>query len=331
MRVVLTRDVAESDHLVDVVIANVDGAAGVWGESQRPVIARSAIKFVQAIPLVRSGAADAYGVSDIELAIAAASHSGEREHVEVVEKWLHRIGLDVDALECGVDRPLGQQAADDLLRSSGVPGQVHNCCSGKHAGFLTLALHLGVDPAGYVERDHPVIQLVIEAVEQFTGIDLAGSSNGVDGCGIPTFAIPLASLAEAMARFARPGELVGSAGQSRDTPGRTTTAEAVERLHTALLPNAWWVSGTERTEVILGALSNEPVLLKTGAEGVFFGVLPERALGFALKTRDGAVRAANAAVAAVLEHLDIVPPGTSRSALRNKAGDEVGEMFVELP
>lgn len=331
MRVVLTRDVDESEHLVDVVVANIDGAVDAWGAPLSPVIPRSAIKFVQAVPLVRSGAADAYDVGSIELALAAASHSGEREQVEAVEAWLRRIGLTVDALECGVDRPLGSQAADDLLASGEKPGQVHNCCSGKHAGLLTMARHLGVDPAGYVERAHPVQRLVTEAIEHFTGIELSERSNGIDGCGIPTFALPLESLARAMARFGDPQMSAGSLAQATDTPGRTSTSEAVMRLHAALSPNPWWVSGTDRTEVTLSAASSESVLLKTGAEGVFMGVLPQRGLGLALKARDGAVRAANATVAALLEHLDIVPSGTSRSTLRNRAGDEVGEMFVELP
>lgn len=330
LRVVLTRDVEESHHLVDAVVADANGVVDAWGDPNRSVVPRSAIKFIQAIPLVRTGAAAAFDLTPVEYALAAASHSGEPDHIATIESWLSRIGLSPDALECGVDRPLGRQASDNLFAAGGSPMPIHNCCSGKHAGFLTTALHLGVDPAGYIERDHPIQQLVTEAIEQFVGMSLADRSNGLDGCGIPTFDFSLESLAVSMARFADPSKLGPGIEQQQDTPGRLSTANAVSELHRHLKANPWWIAGTGRPEVALASIANEQIILKTGAEGVFMGLLPERGLGLALKTRDGAVRGGNAGVAALLEHMGIVPTGTSRSVLTNRAGDQVGEMFVKL-
>ena len=319
LRVVLTRDVVESVHLVDAVISNVNGPTEIFGDVDAPTIPRSAIKFIQVIPLVRTGAADAYGCSDTELALGAASHSGEPQHTEAVAAWLDRIGFAEPTLECGPDRPIHEPSADQLL-ADGIPfGQLHNCCSGKHAGFLATAKHLGHDPAGYIEREHPVQALITEAIEQFTGLDLSDASSGADGCGIPTFSMPVQTLAVAMARFARPEGAVDA-----------ETAAIVRRLHGALLPNHQWIAGTDRTETELASQASEPVMLKAGAEGVFVGVLPDRGLGIACKARDGAYRAANTAIAALLAHLGVVPPEAAEEPTTNKAGTVVGRQYAEI-
>ena len=140
MRVEVTRgDVVESSHQVDVVVADLAKPVVVWGESDRSVIPRSAIKFIQALPLLRTGAADRYDVSEIELALACSSHSGERDHIEAVAAWLQRIGCSPQDLECGPSAPIGDEAAIEHHRAGAEALPIINCCSGKHAGFLTVA------------------------------------------------------------------------------------------------------------------------------------------------------------------------------------------------
>ena len=314
IRVVLTRHDEESEHVVDAVVSTVEQVQLAYGDRQRNVIARSSLKPIQVLPLVSTGAADAFGVSDKELALAAASHSGEQAHLDAVGAWLKRIGLDESALECGAARPLSIDAADGVLRDGGSFERIHNCCSGKHAGFLTIAQHLGVDPSGYVERGHRVQQLVVEAIETFTGQTLADRPNGIDGCGIPTFALPLEALAHSMATLAHP---IGLDTQNQDAAGRVTTA---------LAANPYWISGTDRREVQLHAAATEPLVIKTGAEGVFMVALPKRGVGIALKARDGAVRAAELAVALVLEELDVIAAGHAVAPVTNAAGTVVGTM-----
>jgi L-asparaginase II len=319
IRVVLTRGTVESVHDVDVVISDAQGASEVWGDAARAVMPRSAIKPLQVVPLVRSGAAAAFDLTDSEIALGAASHSAEPDHIAAVHGWLDRIGLDAELLECGPSRPFSDDEADRLIAQGQTFGAVHNCCSGKHVGFLAEALHLGIDPTGYIERDHDVQRLVTSAIEEFTGVDLSQAVPGIDGCGIPTFALPLDKLALGMARLVTPAEL------------DTDTAGAAQRVTAALAANPWWVSGTGRTEETLTNAAAEPVILKTGAEGVFTGALPERQIGIALKVRDGATRAANASIAAVLEHLGVVPEGHSTSETTNRAGMVVGDLSVTLP
>lgn len=318
-RVVLTRDTEESEHLVDVVIRSVDSVVGSFGHATRAVIPRSSLKPVQMIPLLRTGAAEAFGVTDEEVALASASHSAEPAHVSAVEAWLARIELDVTALECGAARPFSATEADRRLAAGETFTPIHNCCSGKHVAYLTIARHLGVDPTGYIERTHPVQQLVTASIEEFTGVDLGTASSGIDGCGIPTFAIPLDALALSMAR------LVDAGGLDEET------VVAADRVIRSLSKNPFWMSGTDRREMQLCAAANEPLVVKTGAEGVFMAALPERGLGIALKTRDGATRAADLAIAAVLEYLDVIPSGHAVANVTNAAGTVVGAMQVHIP
>ncbi|MFT7474700.1 MAG: L-asparaginase II [Verrucomicrobiales bacterium] len=315
LRVVLSRDSAESEHLVDVAIVDEHGLVGSHGSADRPVIPRSAIKPIQVLPLVRTGAAAAFKVTDEELALGAASHSGEEAHIEAVEAWLARIGLDPSALECGAADPISDDAYEQHIRAGGTKAPILSCCSGKHTGFLTIAQHLGVDPAGYVERDHPVQQLIIDVVAEFTGVDLESMSSGIDGCGIPTFALPLHALARSMATLVRP-------------LGDANTVSAAKTVSSALAENPYWISGTDRQEMRLADAALEPLVSKTGAEGVFMAALPDRGIGIALKARDGARRGADMAMFAVLETLGATTPGLAIHDVTNAAGTVVGTMQV---
>lgn len=309
-------DAIESRHEVDVVLASTDGVIDAWGEATRPVIARSAIKSIQALPLLTTGAAERFDVSNDELALACASHSGEPEHTAAVEAWLHRLGLSADDLECGADEPIGLAAQQAFHRAGSVKTALLNCCSGKHTGFLTIARHLDVDTAGYIAADHPVQELVAEAIGVMTGA--AVTPVGVDGCGIPVHGIPADRLAAAMARLASP-------------TGLDPAIVAAANTLTGLLPSrAFWVSGTDRFEHKLEQVALEPVVAKTGAEGVFMGAFPDRGVGFALKARDGTRRAAEAALDALLSHLHITTAPVTTGELVNKAGKVSGRTVARL-
>jgi len=300
-------------------LAHESGRLEMFGIIETQVIPRSAIKPIQAIPLVRSGAAAAFDITPTELALAGSSHSGEPEHVTAVSSWLAKIGLDHSALECGPDRPISRAAADRLLAEAMAHAPIHNCCSGKHTGFLTTCRHLGYDTDGYLDRAHPVQGLVTAAIAQFAEVVLDGQSSGIDGCGIPTFAIPIGALARSMVNLVRPDRFDAD------------TAAAAAQVCDAYVQHPWWVSGSGRPEVELSAVATEPIVLKGGAEGVFVAALPTRGIGIALKARDGAQRAAATAVAVMLEHLEVVAPDTSRVELTNRAGTVVGEMSGRLP
>ena len=322
MLITVTREpVVESHHHVDAVVADRDGPVLVWGDGCRPTLARSGLKPVQALPLIATGAADRFELSDDELALACASHNAEPGHVDAVLRWLERLGLGPDALECGSALP---RREDDLAahhRAGRGPEAVCNNCSGKHAGFLTVARHLDVDPRGYIEPDHPVQRLVTEAVARLCRVDLDSQVPGRDGCGIPTWSIPLTDLARGMARLVEPRPPSDS---DDDLAG--PLADAASRITAAVVPRPWWISGTGRHEVDVAAVAAEPVLLKAGAEGVFLGALPERGLGLAIKAADGAARAAQVGVSAVLAHLGAIATDEVDQPVLNVAGRVVGSV-----
>jgi L-asparaginase II len=289
---VLRGALVESRHTGAVAAVDADGREVLaLGDVQRPVFPRSAIKAIQALPLVESGAADRYAFGPEELALACSSHSGELSHVAVVERMLNRIGLDSSALRCGMHWPIHQPSAQALARAGGTATAVHNNCSGKHAGFLCVACATGADPARYVQPLHPVQRMVRDTLEVLSESPLSPDVCAVDGCSAPTWALPLDALALAFARFGTGTHML---------PER---ARAAARLRGACTSHPWHVAGTGRfcTEVMqkFGAR----ILLKTGAEGVYCAALPESGIGIAVKCDDGAGRSAEVMMAAALDRL----------------------------
>lgn len=317
---VLRGTTVESRHRgAFVVIDARGGVVAASGEIDAPVYPRSAIKPLQALPLVESGAADAFRLTPRELALSCASHRGEAAHVSAVRAWLDGIGLGPDALECGAHVPNDGAAADALVRAGTAPSQMHNNCSGKHSGFLCTAVHQGEDPRGYIGPDHPVQRRVAAAIAEMTDTDLSAAPCGCDGCGIPTYGVPLRGLALGMARMMT-GHGLGP-----------TRAAASRRLLDAMGQEPFYVSGSGTFVTDCMRASAATVRVKTGAEGVYAAALPQRGLGVALKIEDGAKRASDMAIAALLEALGCFDDAARGAlaphlapVLRNVAGREVG-------
>lgn len=313
-------DMAESLHRGALALADAEGrVVEALGDVARPVYGRSALKPLQALPLIESGAADRYGLSDAEIALACASHGGESRHIRTVEAWLSRLGLGVADLECGSHLPGDTAAAEALIRAGVRPSAIHNNCSGKHAGFLTTARHLGEPTRGYIRFEHPVQQRILDVLEQMAGLDLARAPRGIDGCGIPVIGIPLAGIAVAMARLADTGRL---------SPAR---AAAAGRAVTAMAAEPFMVGGTGRFCTRVMELAGDSVVLKPGAEGVYTAVLRKKGLGLALKIDDGAGRAAEVALGAALRRFGALTPDEALAlgewlepSVLNRAGRAVG-------
>lgn len=325
---VLRGSTVESRHSGALAIIDAHGAVHTaLGDVDRPVFPRSAVKALQALPLVASGAAEQFGFGDAQLAIACASHNGEPEHVATAAGMLARLGLDAAALECGTQWPSREPVLRGMLARGEQATPLHNNCSGKHAGFVcvacAMALAQGREPGefarGYVAPEHPVMREVSAALQAATGYDLAKAPRGTDGCSIPTFGIPLRALALAFARL--------GTGQGLSPEH----AYAARRLRQAVAAAPFMVGGTARFDTLVMQALGERLFCKIGAEGVYCAALPELGLGVALKIDDGAVRAAEAAMAAVA--LQLLPldeaqtallTGYSEMPLRNWNGIEVG-------
>ena len=322
-------DTVESAHRGAVAVVDADGSCVLaLGDVRRPIFPRSAVKLLQALPLVASGAAERFGLGDEELALACASHNGEPAHVATAAGMLAKAGVDVRALECGAHWPYREAWQREMAARGETPSTLHNNCSGKHAGFVCLGCAMaGERPLfdslrGYVQPGHPVMREVTQALQACTGWELSNAPQGIDGCSIPTFGIPLHHLALA---FARAGSGVGL---------DAAHARAARRLRQAVARAPFMVGGTDRFDTRVMQRLGERVCCKVGAEGVYCAAFPDRGLGVALKIDDGNnARAAEVAMAALIEAFVALDDdqaqllhSLSHVRLKNWNGIEVGSL-----
>jgi len=312
----------ENRHRGAFCVANARGEVlASAGDIDFPVFPRSAIKAIQALPMFETGSVARFGLEADAVALACASHHGEPEHVTLAANMLAAIGLDVSALECGTHPPSNPAARKALAEAGEKPTALHNNCSGKHAGMLSVARALGIDTHGYVERGHAVQKRVRAAVEAVLGEGLTEDRCGTDGCSIPTWAAPLKSFAAGFARMAT-GEGLSS-----------SHAQAAQRIFDAIVTHPHLIAGTDAFDTEVIAAFEGRVITKIGAEGVFCGALRDKGLGFALKCDDGNRDAATAMIAALLtaiasptEAQRAVLARFTRATARNWRGIEVGVM-----
>jgi L-asparaginase II len=305
----------ESRHAGAIAVVRASGeVVASIGDIEAPVFPRSAIKPLQAISSIETGAADRFGFGSREIALASASHSGTPEHAALALSVLERAGLSVDALACGVHEPLDAQSARALVRVSAPPTPLHHNCSGKHAAMLATAVHAGEPTEGYWQPSHPVQVRIARALEDLTGHPLRDDVRGIDGCSVPNWAIPPRALAHAFARF--------TTGRSLAEP----RAEACRRIARACWDHPGLVAGPGRLDSSVMTRLHDKVLLKSGAEGVYCGGLPELELGFALKIEDGAKRAAEAAVLALIGRFYPIACELGPTRLTNWRGLDIGSI-----
>ncbi|MBL8908412.1 MAG: asparaginase [Rhizobiales bacterium] len=313
--------IVESRHSGSYAVVNGEGrVVASAGEIDMPVFPRSAIKALQCLPVIESGAADHYGFSDEEIALVCSSHNGEPRHVAAARSMLAKTGLGEEAYECGAHWPIETQALHAMIRADEKPGQIHNNCSGKHAGMLAVARRIDADHHGYVERGHDVQRRIAKVLSEMCDVDADALPCGIDGCSVPTWAIPLRNLALGFARL--------GSGESLDPERKAAAA----RIIAAVRAHPFMVAGTDRFCTRL--MTKIPrAFVKTGAEGVFCGAVPHAGLGIALKCDDGAGRASEAAFAAVLARLDVWTPEEkaalapfAHATLKNWRKIEVGEV-----
>ena len=316
----------ENRHRGAFAVVDADGRIiASAGDVERAIFPRSAIKSMQALPIFGRHAIDRFHHTPDELALACASHHGEDAHVNGVGHFLERVGLSAADLECGAHMPTNSAAREALRAAGRDPSPLHNNCSGKHSGMLSVALAMGVPTAGYVEREHEVQRAVRGAVEAVIGEPLREDRCGTDGCSIPTFAAPIRAFAYGFARMAT---------------GKGLSAEyaaAAQKLFDAATGHPHLVAGTGHIDTLVMDAFGGRVMQKGGAEGVQCGAIRDKGWGYALKCDDGNMAASQAMVAALLlKFAD--PDAAQRQVLdrfvhqttRNVRGKDVGELHASL-
>lgn len=297
--------IVESEHSARFCVVDSSGKI-LWqqGDIGAPIYPRSAMKPIQALLLIESGASAAFSLDSQHLALACASHQGEDFQIKIIKEWLEILGLNEKDLECGQHEPFNLPT--------------HHNCSGKHLGFLTVARHWGIPTQGYIKPDHLVQRAVTQNICRFTNLNENELVTATDGCGIPVHAIPLYNLALAMARFA----------DSQET--------APLQIKSAISRHPFLLGGTQHFASNLMSKLSPNILLKNGAEGVYVGILPPKKLGIALKINDGASRAASVLMGHILIELGLINEH-ERSHFKhwlnppilNNAGLQVGEIIID--
>jgi len=294
------------------------------GDVDQVIFPRSSVKCIQALAMMESGAAETYNFTDEEIALACASHGGEVQHVGVAQSMLNKMELTKELLQCGSHWPMNEEAGRSLAMEGETPNTLHNNCSGKHSGFLAFLKHEKVTPKGYTEVDHPLQVKIREAMEDVCEVDLSDAPVGIDGCAIPTWALPLKQLALGFAKYAKSEDHFPKA-----------RAAAMKRITDAVFAAPYMVAGKDR--YCTGVMTAFPkrVFVKVGAEGVFTAFVPEKGLGIAVKCDDGAFRGAEIILSAIFEDLGVITKdefakaGVTdfyQTALKNRNGTEVGEV-----
>jgi L-asparaginase II len=323
---VLRGEHVESVHYGTICAVNAKGKVVFQsGHSERNIFPRSAIKALQALPLIETGAAARFSLTSQEIALAVSSHGGEERHTQTAVAMLQKAGYDENCLECGVHHPMNMAAAYALAKAGKNPSPLHNNCSGKHAGFICLAQNEAINPKNYVQSTHKVQQRITMAMSEMIGVDLSYQKPSLDGCSIPAYSMPIHTLAHGFAKFAS-GE-----GLSK------TRAQAAKVIRDSVAENPFYVAGTDRFCTQSMEILRGKAFVKTGAEGVFCLALPSLGIGVALKCDDGSTRAAEVMAAYVLQKLLVFTAEEENAfqplmtpILKNWEGKKVGSLRYAL-
>lgn len=323
---VLRGSVVESQHQVMAVVVD-ERAVPVlyWGNIDYLTFPRSAIKMLQALPFVESGACEALGFEDKHLALVCSSHRGEKNHILAVTEIMKKAGIREDQFVCGGHWPANEATAHEMIRRGINPTPIINNCSGKHSGIIATCLHLKENPEDYDKYTHPAQVRLRKVLSEVMRHDHEKAHYGIDGCGIPTYAVPLQNLAIGMQALVNPKQ-----------PEKRKMA--AQKILNAVKHEAFYLSGSDDFTSDFIQVTQGRCIIKNGAEGVFCGVIPEKGWAFALKAEDGAARAAQAATAFLLQKLGVLKEGELPALkkylepkVKNWKGLEVGSIRVRMP
>ena len=318
-------ETVESIHRGHVVIVDGEGTpVASLGDPQNVTFFRSACKALQAIPCIASGAAEAFDFSEEEIALAVASHSGEKQHVEIAARMLEKIGLSESDLRCGTHRPFNEAESHRMLRDAETPSQLHNNCSGKHIAMLAFAKYIGADISTYDSSQHPIQKAILECVSTFCEIPVDEIKIGIDGCGAPNFAVPVVAMAKSFVNLISP------------TNFSESVKDASSRIVSAMIAHPELIGGSTRLDTMLMQAARCKLISKVGADGVWLcGVLPSErwptGLGIALKIEGGDDHLSRPVVAVeILRRLGILSeadlPELSPMPIKTRRGDVVGSI-----
>lgn len=314
-------DTVECQHYGSIAVVDTSGRlVASAGDAEALTFARSALKPFQALPFMRAGGVEHFGLQPEHLALLCASHSGESEHVAAVSAILDRAGCQAVELQCGCHMPIAFDMPGAQPPLGFQPTVLHHNCSGKHAGFLAYCAQHGLPRQHYLAVDHPLQAAVRADLAQACGVGAEALRRGIDGCSAPTYALPLSALALGFGRLAT-AEANGAG-----------LAAALHPLCQAMMRHPFLVSGSQRSDLAMMSAAPGDWVAKVGADGVQGLGLRSQGLGIAVKISDGNMAAVYAAAMETVRQLGLAPDGAAalqtlaRPEVRNAAGLRTGQV-----
>jgi L-asparaginase II len=323
---ILRGPVVESIHQVMAVVVNEHGGVVTyWGNPNFLTLPRSAIKPLQALSFVESGAMEKFALDSRHLSLACSSHGGEQGHLTVLKEWLDKLALSENILACGPQWPRNELATHEMIRRGLKPSAICNNCSGKHLGIISTCLHLGEDPKNYQQYEHISQKRMRKVLSEVTKIDHSQVAQAIDGCGLPTYALPLQGIAVGMSALLN----------QKEQPVRKAAAK---KILEALKNQPKLMSGSGEFAASVIEKTGGRAFVKGGAEGVFTGLIPGKGIAFAIKAADGSSRAAQLAAAHLLSSYGGVTESEAgalsefwQPPVKNSRGETVGQMRIAKP
>lgn len=316
----------ESIHRGDIVAVDKCGSIVFsYGDPYKRTYWRSAAKPFQVIKFVESGGIEKYGLKSNELALMTSSHGGEEKHVETLESILSKICKSVSDLDCGVSRPMNEKRYKEMLMSGEPFSAATNPCSGKHSGMIGLGVIKGIPLENYIDKEHPIQQIMIDTICDVANIDKKDLGIAIDGCGVPVFALPIYNMALAFSKLSKPHDMTNP----RD--------EALSKIGNGMVSEPFYVAGTRRLDTVIMEETKGRILAKLGAESVYCMTVMDKGIGIALKTEDGGYRALDSIAPVLLYKHGYIDKDEYRAIesrlpleIKNHRGQVVGRLVSAL-
>lgn len=292
---VIRSNLVESVHLGSLAVVHSDGRLlHSLGDADRPTYFHSSAKPIQGIASLDAGIVEDFSLDLKEVAVIISSHSGESEHIEVLEGLMKKTGAGTDDMECGISDPVGTTVLRELFTSGRTISKLHCNCSGKHLGMLAACRVLGYSTKDYHRKNHPIQERVKRVISEFCKVPSESVADGVDGCTIPVYAVPLKNMALAYANLCNPDFMDGKYKKSQNY------------ILSAMTMYPEYVAGKGRLDTVLMKRFGTRVICKVGAEGVYCAGLIGKSTGIAIKIEDGAIRATTPALLETLLQLGVL-------------------------
>lgn len=319
-------EITESSHVVKVLISDINNKVLFSsGNDNDYIFPRSSIKIFQAIPFIKTNAVNHFKLSKKQIALACSSHRGENYHMNELNDWIKKIGIDKKKLQCGIHNPLNSKASESLLRSNKQANQLHNNCAGKHLAMITSCLVKNYKQKNYLEFYHPHQIAIREIFEKFSNSKINKKCFTVDGCSAPQYCFKMKEISEMLINLIK------------SYKGKFYNSNEIKILINSVVSNPKYIGGSDSFDSNIMMISNKRIFCKGGAEGVFLFANLRTGIAGIFKVSDGNERAIPPIILDIFSRFKIMNTKELKIlnkkynlTLKNHAKKVIGSMDIKI-